>query len=179
MSAWLSWFKLALSRSCAGPKQLAPAQDQQMSLTSLNQQTCFKTYLASICWIFQQGMLCFQLCGNSLGKAVSIPAWLCFSAQSKVHNDMVNWMSLTWKNLTGPDRTLTSTPSNTFGMNWNGDCEPGFLVQHHCSIRWMGKKIQLKNSKILWKAFPEKLKLISAKGDELHINVYVFRMQCH
>ncbi len=26
--AWLSWFKLALSRSCAGPKQLAPAQDQ-------------------------------------------------------------------------------------------------------------------------------------------------------
>ena len=42
------------------------------------------------------------------------PLWLCPSAQSKVHN---NWVSLVWKNLTGPQRALISTPSNTFGMN--------------------------------------------------------------
>ena len=30
-----------------------------------------------------------------------------------------------WKNLTGLHRALTSNPSNTFGMNWNVDCEPG------------------------------------------------------
>uniref|UniRef100_A0A8C7RVY3 Uncharacterized protein n=1 Tax=Oncorhynchus mykiss TaxID=8022 RepID=A0A8C7RVY3_ONCMY len=29
-----------------------------------------------------------------------------------------------WKDLTGLQRALTSTPSHTFGMNWNTDCEP-------------------------------------------------------
>ena len=29
-------------------------------------------------------------------------------------------------------RALTSTPSNTFGMNWNTDCKLGLLVQHQC-----------------------------------------------
>lgn len=43
-------------------------------------------------------------------------------------------MSLVWKNLTRPHRAMTSTPMNIFGMNWNGDCEAGLLVQHHkCS----------------------------------------------
>jgi hypothetical protein len=35
-----------------------------------------------------------------------------------------------WKNLTGLHRALTSTPSNTFGINWNTDCEPGLIAQH-------------------------------------------------
>jgi hypothetical protein len=35
-----------------------------------------------------------------------------------------------WKNLTGLHRALTSTPSNSFGMNWNVDCEPGQISQH-------------------------------------------------
>uniref|UniRef100_A0AAZ3P4J1 EF-hand domain-containing protein n=1 Tax=Oncorhynchus tshawytscha TaxID=74940 RepID=A0AAZ3P4J1_ONCTS len=35
-----------------------------------------------------------------------------------------------WKNLTGPHRALTSTSSNTFGMKWNADCEPGLIAQH-------------------------------------------------
>ena len=30
-----------------------------------------------------------------------------------------------WKNFTGLHKALTSTPSNTFGMNWNSDYEPG------------------------------------------------------
>ena len=37
-----------------------------------------------------------------------------------------------WKNLTGLHRTLTSTPSSSFGMNWNANCEPGLIAQHHC-----------------------------------------------
>ena len=37
-----------------------------------------------------------------------------------------------WKNLIGLHRALTSTPSNTFGMNWNADCEPDLIAQHQC-----------------------------------------------
>ncbi len=47
MTAGLSWY-------LAGPKQLAPAQDQLR--TSLNQQSCFKTYLTSICWFFNRDL---------------------------------------------------------------------------------------------------------------------------
>jgi hypothetical protein len=32
-------------------------------------------------------------------------------------------LRIVWNNLTGLLRALTSTPSNTFGMNWNTDCE--------------------------------------------------------
>ena len=39
---------------------------------------------------------------------------------------------LVWKNLTGLQRALTSTPLNTFRRNWNGDCEPGLIAQHQC-----------------------------------------------
>jgi hypothetical protein len=35
----------------------------------------------------------------------------------------------TWNNLTGLHRALTSTPSNTFGMNWNADCKPSLITQ--------------------------------------------------
>jgi hypothetical protein len=42
-----------------------------------------------------------------------------------------------WKNLTGLHRALTSTPSNTYGMNWNADCEPGLIAQHHCPTSLM------------------------------------------
>jgi hypothetical protein len=37
----------------------------------------------------------------------------------------------------GLHRALTSTPSNTFGMNWNPDCEPGLIAQHHCPTSLM------------------------------------------
>ena len=33
-----------------------------------------------------------------------------------------------WKNLTGLNRALTVTPSNTFEMNWSTDCEPGLIA---------------------------------------------------
>jgi hypothetical protein len=37
-----------------------------------------------------------------------------------------------WKNLTGLHRDQTSTPSNTFAINWNADCEPGLIPEHQC-----------------------------------------------
>ena len=36
-----------------------------------------------------------------------------------------------WKNLTGLNRALTSTSWNIFGMNWNADCDPDQITQHH------------------------------------------------
>uniref|UniRef100_A0A0E9WZG1 Uncharacterized protein n=1 Tax=Anguilla anguilla TaxID=7936 RepID=A0A0E9WZG1_ANGAN len=33
------------------------------------------------------------------------------------------------KNLTGLHRTLTSTPSNTFGISWKANCKPGLIAQ--------------------------------------------------
>ncbi len=44
---------------------------------------------------------------------------------SKVHK----WLD-EFGGRTGPHISLTSTPSNTFEMNWNGYSEPGLLVQH-------------------------------------------------
>ena len=34
-------------------------------------------------------------------------------------------------------RVLTSTPSNTFGMNLNADCKPGLIAQHQCPTSLM------------------------------------------
>jgi hypothetical protein len=74
-------------------------------------------------------ILCFQLCGNSLGKALS-----CFSMTMPPctkEGPYRNGVSrLVWKNLTGLHRALTSTPSNTIGMNWNVACEPGLIALH-------------------------------------------------
>ena len=42
-----------------------------------------------------------------------------------------------WNNLTGLHRALPSTPSNTFGINWNADCEPGLIAQHQCPTSLM------------------------------------------
>ena len=81
-------------------------------------------------------ILCFQLCGNSLGKALS-----CFSMtmppctrRGPYRNDLLRSV---WKNSTGLHRALTSTPSNTFGMNWNTDCEPHLMAQYQCPTSLM------------------------------------------
>ena len=57
--------------------------------------------------------MCFQLCGNSLGKALS-----CFSMTmtpctkwGQYRNDLLRSV---WENLTGLHKALTSTPSNNF-----------------------------------------------------------------
>ena len=47
----------------------------------------------------------------------------------KVRSIQKWFVDFMWNNLTGLHRALTSTPSNTFGMNWNADCEPGLIAQ--------------------------------------------------
>ena len=96
-------------------------------------------------------------CGSSLGKALS-----CFSMtmlpcirQGPFRN---NLSTLLWKNLT--DLHRASTPSNTFGISWNADCEPDLIAQHQCPtlpmLLWLnGSKSPQQCYKIKWKAFPE------------------------
>ena len=65
----------------------------------------------------------------------SVLPTLCFSMtkpQCTKQGPYRNSLRSVYKNLTGLHRTLTSTPSNTFGMNWNADCEPGLIPQHQC-----------------------------------------------
>ena len=89
-----------------------------------------------------------------------------------------------WKNLTGLHRALTSTPSNTFGMNRNADYEPNLIAQHHCPtsrmLLWQnGSKSPQQCSNISWKAFPEEWRLLlQHRGDQLHINAHDFGMRC-
>ena len=87
------------------------------------------------------------------------------------------------KNLTGLHRALTSTPFNTFGLNWNADCEPGLIAQNHsCSLMllWVSESKSLQQcSNIQWKAFPEDWRLLQQqRGDQLHINGHKFGMRC-
>lgn len=62
-------------------------------------------------------ILRFQFCGSKLGKALFCSTMTIPCAQSQIHKEIIS--SLAWKSLTDPDRTLTWTPSNTFGMNGN------------------------------------------------------------
>ena len=67
---------------------------------------------------------------NSLGKALS-----CFSMTMPPFTKRGPYRNCLlrsgWKNLLGLHRALTSTPSNTFGRNWNADCEPCLIAKHH------------------------------------------------
>ena len=96
-----------------------------------------------------QRILCFQLCGNSFGKALS-----CSS--TAVH------------------RALTSTPSNTFGINCNTNCPISLM------FLWLnGSKFPQKCSNIQWKDFPEECKLLQQqRGDQLNINAHDLGMRC-
>jgi hypothetical protein len=66
---------------------------------------------------FGEGPFLFQLDNAHVHKA------------SLYRNGLLRFV---WKNLTGLHRALTSTLSNTFGMNWNTDCKPGLISQHQC-----------------------------------------------
>lgn len=59
---------------------------------------------------------------------------------------------------------LTSTPPNTFGINWNKDCEPGLITRHRWAtsvmlLRLNGSKSQQPGSKVSWKAFIQEWRL--------------------
>jgi hypothetical protein len=99
-------------------------------------------------------ILCFQLCGNSLGVALScfnMTMPLC-TKQGPYRNGLSRSV---WKNLTGLERALTSTTSNTFGMNWNANFEPGLIAQHQCPTSLM--LLWLNGSKFLQKCSSGKL----------------------
>lgn len=66
----------------------------------------------------------FPLTGTKGPQLVHNP-WRNPCAQNKVHGST----RLVWRNSSGLPRTLTLKSINTFGMNWNADCTPGFPVQ--------------------------------------------------
>jgi hypothetical protein len=76
-------------------------------------------------------------------------------------------------NLNGLHRALTSTSSNTFGMNWNADCEPGLIAQHQCLMQ-----VPAAMFRHLVESLPSRVEtVIAAKGDQLHINNHDFGMR--
>jgi hypothetical protein len=79
-----------------------------------------------------------------------------------------------WKNLTGLHRALTSTLSDTFGMNRNTDCKPGLIVKHQCPtslmLLWLnGSKSLQQCSNIYWKAFIEEWNLLKQQRGTIFI----------
>lgn len=57
-------------------------------------------------------------------------------------------------------KTLTSSPSNTFGTDWSDDCEPGLIIPHQCwtllTLLWLLCKSLQPGSKGWWKAWKQK-----------------------
>ncbi len=75
------------------------------------------------------------------GKLFPIPAWMCLSAQSKVHKDMFEWVwfGRTWLAHTEPWPQLHWTLLGWTGME---TVNQDFLAKisawpHKCSIGWM------------------------------------------
>lgn len=63
-----------------------------------------------------------------------------------------------WNKSSGLNKAMTSSPVNTFEMNWNSDCAEGLLALHRwlnlLMLLWMtGQKFPQSCSKIYWKAF--------------------------
>ena len=121
-----------------------------------------------------------QFCGKSLGKALS-----CFSMTMPTctkRGPYRNGLSRSvWENLAGLHRALTSTPSNTFGMNWNADCEPGLITQHQCPtslmLLWLnGSKSPQQCSNIAGEPSQKSGACYSKRRAQLHINAHAVGM---
>ena len=74
-----------------------------------------------------QNCLCFQFCGNSFWEGL----FLFQHDNAPMHKarSIQKWFVEIGVEELACTRALTSTPSNTFGMNWNADCEPGLNAQ--------------------------------------------------
>ena len=73
-------------------------------------------------------ILCHQMFGNCLGKALS-----CFSMTVPMHKarSIQKWfVEVSVEELDWPAQS--PTPSNTFGMNRNADYKLGLVAQHQC-----------------------------------------------
>ncbi len=145
-----------------------------MPLTSSEQSEILMIQLTKTFWTMLTS-LCEQL-----GKAFSIPSWLFPSVLSKIWLDEFGVDELDWAHWP----TWSQTPLDIFGMKWNGDCGLGLLVLHQCftsqMLYWKNLQEFLQiHCKILWKAFTEEFNILKLqKGNQFHINVFVFRMQC-
>ncbi len=78
-------------------------------------------------------------------------------------------------------RALTSTPSNTLGMNWNANCEPGLITQHQCWISLMllwlnGSQSLQPGSKIWWK--PEEWRLLQQQINVFAVTCSAITYRC-
>ena len=71
---------------------------------------------------FGEGPFLFQHDNAPMHKSRSIQKW---------------FVEIGVEDLTGLHRALTSTPSNTFGMNWNTECKPDLIAQHQCPTSLM------------------------------------------
>ena len=93
-------------------------------------------------------------------------------------------MSLVWRSSSGLHRALTSTPLNTFGMNWNVDCKPGLLTQYQCLtsrilFRLNAHKFRLTHTKSCGKPSHKSGSCYSCKKwGQLHISAHSFGMRC-
>ena len=100
---------------------------------------------------FGEGSFLFQHDNAPVHKARSIQKWF-----DKIRVEELDWAAQT-------SGLLASTSLNTFGMNWNADCEPGVISQHQyptsIKLLWLnGSKSPQQCSK--WKAFPEESRLV-------------------
>ncbi len=91
-------------------------------------------------------------------------------------------MSLVGKNLTGLHRALTSSPLNTFEMNWKGDKEPELLV--HLTNAPLDEWIKIPTEKTIKSCRTPTLKSGTGYSCEGGLNPYeclctVFRMLLH
>lgn len=111
----------------------------------------------------------FQLCSNSLGKALYFPAFLYPCAQSKVRKDMVRWVCCEGAHLacTEPWPHHHWTPlggittlivSQAFPSNINA-------WPHKCSFGWMGTNSHRHAPKFCWKSSQKSSSCFSNKGE--------------
>lgn len=128
-----------------------------------------KSNLATLWEQFGEGSFLFQHDCPPVHKAKSIKVWLVDSGM---------------RELDSPYRALTLILSNTFGMNQNGDCEPGPLVEHQCltsqmffRVNW--QKIPTDTKQNLVESLPRGVEAVIAAKGELHFNAFIFRMGCH
>jgi hypothetical protein len=77
----------------------------------------------------------------------------------------------------GLHRALTSTPLNTFGLNWNVVCEPTSAsdLSHALVAEW--KQVPTALYQHLMESLPRRVEaVIAAKEAQLHINAHDFGM---
>lgn len=120
------------------------------------------------CLIFVWDLLC-----------VSLSSFLCLCSvryRIKKIKTRNGFLGLSRKNLIRLHTTLTSTPYNIVGINWNANCEANLNIWHHCvtlmpdlcpisvcSCGWMGENHCFKfqaNTHLLWRRERKNLDLV-------------------